>query len=128
MQLLDPSSGSSWPSGKQKPVCNPRLPNLRVAQRAELSSVTAVQADIMRQVIIQAEIKAVCVRQGKRIAGLRSSVEELLNPGDGLEPANTGEIAAGFGEAIGAFEPVTFAVRRVRELAAYIEWNARWLP
>ena len=51
----------SGPSGKEKPVCDLKVPDIRVTGRAVLSPITTVQPYVMGQIVIQTEIELIHV-------------------------------------------------------------------
>src|SRR3974390_1858078 len=82
----------------------------------------------MREPVVESDIVLIYVHSGQLRDRIRSSLEELLNSGDGLNATENGVHFSVRRQAVGAFQPITVAGWRVSVFTAHVKGNLRWLP
>ena len=72
-----------WPERKQESVGNAHVPDIGVALGTEGAAVTGDESQVVAEVVVEAEVEALCVDCGQTVASAVHR-EELLHAGDGL--------------------------------------------
>ena len=122
------SLGPSRPQGKHESVRDSNVPDIGIAPAAELPRIIRVDLYLMRQKIIESEIRLlrICSRQGIGVIWLQPY--KLLHSENRLQPSDHGFCAAESRQPVSRFRPIAIPARGVCKLRLHVQRNAVRLP
>src|ERR1700733_531662 len=109
------------PCWKKKAIDDAGFPHVSIACGRELARITGVDAHLVRQMVVQAEVGALRVGRRQTIGRVGAVAKRLLHSEDGLEPAKCALGASETRETIICLDPVTLRMRSVRVLRTKLE-------
>src|SRR6185437_9852502 len=116
------------PRWEQKAINDPSLPDIAIAGRRKLTRVAGDNSCIVRQVVVESKVGALCIRERQAVAHDRIAAEGLLHAEDRLGAPHPAIEAAKGAQAVVGFQPIALCVMPTRKFGAQAKAGIERLP